>query len=332
MFYGRRDSRLKTRRILVTGAAGFIGSSIILRDLFAGEIIAIDSFEEGLYDSETKRRRSKEILDNQGIRIIEADLTKPNLPPDWFRDLDLTIHCAAMPGLAYSWENPKAYISSNVLSSLALCRLLKRHSPKSKLLHISTSSVYGINATGDENSILSPISPYGITKLTSEEVIKSEIAGSNLSTLILRLFSVFGPRQRPDMLIHATIEAALRGADLNVLGDGSSSRSFTYIDDVIGSMFKATETESIWLPGHTEIYNIGGGQVATVNQVVQLVSRLTNSTLSLIRGPNRPGDQKNTSAKFSKATSDFGYLPEWSLEQGIESQIAWQRDQMGLHG
>jgi nucleoside-diphosphate-sugar epimerase len=206
---------------------------------------------------------------------------------------------------------------------LATQRLLDAAVPsKPHLLQISTSSVYGRFATGDENSPLAPISPYGITKLAAEHLVQAYSTSFGLPTTILRLFSVYGPGQRPDMGYNIFIDRILNGKTITIDGDGTDSRSNTYVLDVVQGLVRAFEQPA---QSVGEIFNIGGGEEVTVLQVLEMLQELSGLEVKTQYGPRRPGDQRRTAADTTKAQQRLGYAPQMTLVEGLRAQLEWQR-------
>ena len=303
--------------ILITGAAGFIGASLTQHLVIGGhEVQALDSFADGLYSSSEKEARSNELTEKIGIKVWKKELNDPDLRIP--RHVTSVIHLAAMPGLLYSWKKPIEYITNNELATLNLIRACLS-SGVEKFTYVSTSSVYGKVAVGSEESLPNPVSPYGLSKLASEKIVQLYAAGQ-IEYSIARLYSVYGPGQRSDMAYHRFINSAIHNTDISIYGDGTQSRSNTYIDDaVIGLEL----THKSGRDG--EIYNIGGGQSVGLLSAVGQILALTGSNSKLSFTDRALGDQDRTKADFSKAESELGFQPKVLFEEGIKNQIKWQR-------
>ena len=306
-------------KVAVTGAAGFIGSHLVERLMLAGfEVIALDSMNNDLYSSDLKSK-NWQLQDQYGSRVerIKVDLREP-LDPIIFANCDAVFHLAAMPGLSLSWTNTKLYIESNLL---ATCNLMSAIASNQnlKFFYISTSSVYGRNVTGDEASPLNPVSPYGVTKLAAEKAVIAIGDASEINYNILRLFSVYGPRQRPDMAFNIFIRKIIRGEQIQIFGDGTQSRANTFVKDIVEGIFLAYVN---FAPG--EIYNLSGKEEVSVRNILQKMEKQLGKSANLIYVEERKGDQQRTIDVSAKALQRLGYSPSTNIDQGIAEQIDWQ--------
>jgi UDP-glucuronate 4-epimerase len=305
---------------LVTGAAGFVGSHLSTELLNRGhQVIGIDAFIP-YYPRLLKERNLAPLRAQDRFAFHELDLRTADLAP-LFEGVDTVFHLAAQAGLLRSWQEFESYMTCNVLATQRLLDAAKPSRPH--LLHISTSSVYGRFATGDESAPLAPISPYGITKLAAEHLVQAYAIGFDLPTTILRLFSVYGPGQRPDMGYNIFIRSILDGETITIDGDGTDSRSNTYVKDVVQGLLLAFEQPD---QSVGEIFNIGGGEEVTVNQVLEMLQELSGIKAHTTHGPARPGDQRRTAADITKARERLGYAPQTTLLEGLRAQLAWQRE------
>ena len=308
-----------TGTILVTGAAGFIGSAVV-RSLSAQghSVVALDGLLDGLYPSSEKAARFQEISGLPGVTALYADLRVDDLSriPD---TVTKVINEAAMPGLALSWQDFELYSSCNLI---ALERLIDRAKnwQLESFIQVSTSSVYGKNAVGDESQPIEPVSPYGVTKLAAENLALAHWRDSGFPTVILRYFSVYGPGQRPDMAYRKFIGLALNGEPITVYGSGLQSRSNTYIDDCVEGTISALTSAS---PG--DIFNISGHQERTLNDALAIIEAEVGHPLRIDRVEGARGDQERTHGDSSKAQALFGYRHTVTLEEGLARQVAWQR-------
>lgn len=305
---------------VVTGAAGFIGSHLSEALLARGhEVLGIDGFVP-YYPRPYKEHNLAALRSHPSFRFVEADLRSADLRP-LLRGADAVFHLAAMAGLMKSWSDFPLYATCNAEATQRLLDAARDEAIQ-HLLYISTSSVYGQQATGAEDTVPSPFSPYGITKLAGEHLCRAYEANFGLPITILRYFSVYGPRQRPDMAYHILIRALLNGAPFIQYGDGEQTRSNTYCTDGVKATVLAFEQREKALG---QVFNVGGGEILSLNTVRAMLEDLLERPLSVERRPDRPGDQKHTSADITKARQRLGYQPETRVYDGLKAQIEWYR-------
>ena len=305
--------------ILVTGGAGFIGSHLVEISLKAGfKVKVIDSFLPNLYSAEIKKSNWQQLSSHKNVDLLEADICTAEISAI-VKEADIIVNCAAMPGLMPSWNQFSTYLDSNVLVLSRILDQIKVNSPQ-KIIQISTSSVYGRVAIGNELSPTHPISPYGVTKLAAENLIKVVAEQKNLNFNILRLFSVYGPRQRPDMAYNIIIEKLLTNKTISIYGDGNATRSNTYVADVVQGIL-----DCITGGRSGETYNICGNEEYSLNSVITMLENLTNRFAKISFLPTRPGDQAATKGDFSKASTDFHYFPRTRLAAGLTEQSRWMK-------
>lgn len=308
----------------VTGAAGFIGSHLSEALLAEGHrVLGLDCFIP-YYPRAAKEANLAALRDHERFTFVEVDLRADPLH-DLVAGCDAVFHLAAMPGLMKSWSDFQLYCSCNLEATQRLLDAVRdREIPH--FLHVSTSSVYGREATGPETSELRPFSPYGITKLAAEGLCHAYNANFGVPFTILRYFSVYGPRQRPDMAYHLLIEALLHGKSFPLHGDGEQTRSNTFVSDCVRATMLAAAKPGASL-GRT--FNIGGGEVVSLNQVITMLEELTGQKAGIERKPPRPGDQKHTQADITQARERLGYEPTVGVRKGLTAQVAWHRR---MHG
>lgn len=303
-------------KIVVTGAAGFIGSTLAEALVAAGhEVVGLDAFIP-YYPREVKERNLEGLRETPGFRFAEVDLRMADLDP-WLEGADALVHEAAMAGLMRSWSDLELYASCNILATNRLIEASQRAGVQRFVL-ASTSSVYGREAVGAEDQPLEPSSPYGITKLACEKLVLAHVAASGFPGTIIRYFSIYGPRQRPDMAYHLFIEAMLDRRPITVFGDGEQTRSNTYVDDAVRGTMLALERGT---PG--AIHNIGGGQTISLNDAIALIAGHVGVDPILVREPARPGDQRHTSADISRAREALAYAPTVEPAEGLRRQVDW---------
>jgi nucleoside-diphosphate-sugar epimerase len=305
-------------RVLVTGVAGFVGSHVAERILAEGhEVVGIDAFLQA-DSSRPTRRNLTPLFEHRTFTFHEADLRNASLIP-LLKGCDAIINEAAIAGLMRSWDDLPLYASCNVT---ALGRLLDAalQTGVERFIQISTSSVYGRRAVGDETLPTRPISPYGVTKLAAEHLVLAYVESFGLPAVILRYFSIYGPRQRSDMAYHIFIEAMLENRSIQIYGDGLQSRSNTYISDCVDGTIRALRGGEAG-----QIYNIGGGGSITVREAVDTIARSLGVEPRIEYLPEQPGDQRETRADIAKARSELGYSPQIEPAEGLAAQVAWHR-------
>ncbi len=308
-------------RCLVTGAAGFIGSHLTETLLAHGhEVVGVDAFIP-YYPRPIKETNLTEILKNPRFTFHEADLRNP-VPDHLAEGCDVIFHLAAMAGLMLSWSDLELYSSCNLIATQRMLDTTRKHKIP-QLIHVSTSSVYGKQATGSEDSPLAPFSPYGITKLAAENLCRAYEVNFGLPITILRYFSVYGPRQRPDMAYNILIRALMEHTPFKQYGDGEQTRSNTYVADCVQATLLAWQHREKAI-GQT--FNVGGGETVSLNQVVALLQELIGEQAIIERFPMRPGDQKHTSANIEKARRLLNYSPTTTVREGLAAQVAWQKN------
>lgn len=313
----------RPRRLLITGVAGFIGSHLAEAALASGhEVVGIDAFIDS-YDRSIKERNLRRLLSDAAFRFGEVDLRHADLRP-WVEGVDTVVNEAALAGLPRSWTDVQTYVSCNLLG---LSRLIDASHTAGvrRFVQASTSSVYGLCAVGAEDQPLHPVSPYGVSKLAAEHLLQAHVQTHGFPAVILRYFSIYGPRQRPDMAYNRFIEACRSGGHIEVYGDGEQSRSNTYVSDCVAGTLAAVEGGEIG-----EVYNIGGGEQLRLNEAIELIADAVGRRPTISYGPPRPGDQRTTWADTSKARETFGYRPTVDPEDGLRRQAAWQLTVAGL--
>jgi UDP-glucuronate 4-epimerase len=316
------------KRVLVTGGAGFIGSHLCQRLLREGaEVVCLDNLDP-FYDPVIKRSNLEEIQENAGdgvFRLVEGDIRDKGLVDDLFRrsSFDLVIHLAARAGVRPSIQQPLLYNEVNVTGTLNLLEACREIGVKD-LIFGSSSSVYGKNskipfAEGDR--LESMISPYAVTKGVGEFFCYTfhHLYGLNISCL--RFFTVYGPRQRPEMAIHKFTSLIHQGERIPLYGDGTSQRDYTYIDDIIEGIMGAMRN----LRGY-EIFNLGESKTVPLRELISLIEKALGKKAAIEELPDQPGDVPITYADISKARRLLGYDPKVGIEEGVKRFVQWFRD------
>jgi len=308
-------------RCVVTGAAGFIGSHLCERLLADGHAVAgVDCFTD-YYPRTVKERNLAAFRDHSRFTFHELDLSA-GAPANVVAGAEWVFHLAAMPGLARSWLDFDTYSRHNLTATHRLLESLKGSPTLKRLVYASTSSVYGKYASGDESLPTRPSSPYGITKLASEQLCRVYFEEFGVPAVVLRYFSVYGPRQRPEMGYHLFIDAILKGKPIKLTGDGLQIRGNTFVADCVDATIRATQA----MPG--EVFNLGGGELVTVLEVFRKLEKIIGKPAIIERHPPRPGDQLATGADVTKLLRHLDWKPTTSIDDGLKMQVEWQRQMM----
>ncbi len=310
-------------RALVTGAAGFIGSHLVERLLESGrEVVGIDCLTD-YYDPARKRRNLESARRRPGFRFVQADLVDADLAP-LLDGCDRVFHQAAQAGLRASWGREFAiYLHCNLAATQRLLEVLRGREGV-MLVYASSSSVYGSvdELPMRETSLPRPFSPYGVTKLAAEQLVDLYRMNYGLRAAALRYFTVYGPRQRPDMAFSRFIAAGQAGRSLGVYGDGSQTRDFTYIDDIVDANLRAADYE-----GSEFVFNAGGGSCVTLKEAIALLGEALGQPLETDYQPPERGDVPDTLAANERIVSELGWAPAVGLAEGLARQVAWTREE-----
>lgn len=312
-------------RALVTGVAGFVGSHLAEALVARGdEVVGVDCFTP-YYDPAAKRANLAGALGAApAFSLVEVDLREGALDP-LLDGVDVVFHQAGQPGVRLSWsEGFGDYVGHNVLATQRLLEAAaSRPGAPPRIVYASSSSVYGDQPRypTTEDDLPHPHSPYGVTKLAAEHLCVLYAGNHGLPTVSLRYFTVFGPRQRPDMSIHRLCEAALTGAPFPRYGDGEQVREFTYVDDIVAGNLLAADRPV----GPGTVVNLAGGGEITLNALVALVGRLAGREVTIEQQPAQPGDARRNGGATDRAREVLGWVPTVDLPAGIEAQLAWHR-------
>ncbi len=284
-------------RFLVTGAAGFIGSHLVESLRAAGhDVVGVD------------RRPGAD---------VQGDLLKMDLAP-LLDGVEYVVHLAGQPGVRESWSQFPAYLKGNLQTTQRLLEAL-REQPLKKFVLASTSSVYGdAPMPAREDGPTLPVSPYGLTKLAAEQLCELYGRTAGIPWVALRYFTVYGPRQRPDMAFSRWLTAALTGAPIQIYGDGSQLRDFTYVGDAVMATQRAALNPVVGVP-----INVGGGSAVTIRKAIRLIAAITGRPVRIQHLPPAPGDMRETRADTERLWQEVGFLPSTPLEDGLWEQYKW---------
>ena len=314
-------------RALVTGAAGFIGSHLIEQLCASGwDVVGVDCLSP-YYDVAQKRANVAGTAALASVEYVDGDLLTMDLAA-LLEGIDVVFHQAGQPGVRESWDGFTSYVEQNVLATKRLLDAA-RSATTMRFVFASSSSVYGnaLSYPTREDTLPRPHSPYGVTKLAAEHLCGVYARTWGLSTVALRYFTVFGPRQRPDMAMHRLIEAALTGESFPVFGSGDQVRDFTYVGDVVAANIAAGTADVE--PG--TVINIAGGGASTLAAVIEIVERLTGREVRLDRRPRQAGDVERTGGAIDLARTVLGWAPHVSVEEGLNRQVRWHMERSGAH-
>ena len=314
--------------VVITGVAGFIGSHLaekLLHNNF--KVIGIDSFTN-YYPKKIKKNNLKECLKNKNFSFISKDLIEIDLL-SIFRKSQHLFHLAAQPGVRSSWGSKfETYVKENILVTQRILGYARAANSFKKIIMASSSSVYGEQEgqMNEENTITKPVSPYGVTKLAAENLCRIYAKNYNLPITSLRYFTVYGPRQRPDMAFMQFIKAALTNSKLIVYGDGFQTRDFTYIDDIVKASISCIEGNL-----SNEILNIGGGFVVSINDILKLLTDISQTELKISYTTQQKGDAIHTEADISKAIRLIDYKPKTKIKDGLMQEFTYVKNTLDLY-
>ncbi len=310
------------KTIFITGGAGFIGSTLTERLLERGDrVVCIDDFDD-FYDPAIKRRNVEKALASDRYRLVEGDICDLPLLQRLFdeEEVDVVVHIAARAGVRPSIVEPLLYQKVNVEGSNNLFEVARHHEVPN-FVFTSSSSVYGENEKvpfAEDDPVNYPISPYAATKRAGELIAHTYHHLFGLNITCLRPFTVYGPRQRPEMAIHLFLRAILEGRPIKMFGDGTSSRDYTYIDDLVEGFVAAIDR-----PLGYEIINLGEHEVTTLKELIEMIGEAVGKEPIIEQLPMQPGDVPRTFADVSKARRLLGYEPRVSMREGIRRFVEW---------
>ena len=316
-------------KVVVTGAAGFIGSHVCEALIAQGQqVVGVDNFDP-FYPRAIKEGNLKSLRSHPAFRLVEADVARDALPMD---GVAAVLHLAAKAGVRPSLEAPAAYAEANVTGTARVLDAARR-AGVGRVVFGSSSSVYG-DATpapfAEDAPALEPISPYAATKRAAELLAHAFAHLYPMRIICLRFFTVFGPRQRPDLAIHRFTDSIARGHPVRMHGDGSSERDYTYISDCVDGVLAAlARTEAAGAAGSVELLNIGGGERVRLDRLIALIARALGREARIERHPDQPGDVRLTDADLHRAERALGYRPRVGIEEGIRNFVRWYEETHG---
>jgi nucleoside-diphosphate-sugar epimerase len=309
-------------RALVTGVAGFIGSTLAERLVADGvDVVGIDSFTD-YYPRATKERNLAALLTSRTFRFVEARLQDADLTT-LLADCTHVFHLAAQAGVRKSWGRDFAVYTVNNVEATQVLLEACVGKPLERVVYASSSSVYGdsVELPMHETARPQPVSPYGVTKLAAEQLCFLYFVNYAVPTVSLRYFTVYGPRQRPDMAFHRFLQATRRGKPISLFGDGNQTRDFTFVADAVAA------TVAAGIRGvQGRVYNIGGGSRVSMHDVIEIIGRVAGRRPTVAVDPVQKGDMRHTYADTTLARTDLGFAPSTSLEDGLAAEYRWLSD------
>jgi len=312
------------KNILITGGAGFIGSQLVDRLLSEGygHVSVVDDFND-FYDPAIKRANVSRHEKDSNYRLFEADIRDQAALESVFagNGFDCIVHLAARAGVRPSLEQPLLYAETNINGTMNLLELARTHGIK-QFVFGSSSSVYGINAKvlfSEDDPIRQPISPYAATKAAGELLCHTYTHLYGIRSVCLRFFTVYGPRQRPDLAIHKFARLISEGKPIPVFGDGTTRRDYTFIDDIIAGVRAAVDYNQ----SDYEVINLGESRTVELRELISLIEKELGMTAKIDRQPLQPGDVPQTFADIAKARRLLGYNPQTQIEDGIKKFVEW---------
>jgi nucleoside-diphosphate-sugar epimerase len=312
--------------VLITGAAGFIGSHLAEHCLSLGwRVTAVDCLTD-YYSESVKRQNLALVAEHPNCRVIDADLCDHDLDlRPMLGGVSTIFHLAAQPGVRASWEQFDTYSALNLNATQRLLDAARGGGSLERFVLASSSSVYGDAETmpTPEDLAPRPVSPYGVTKVAAEHLARAYWRGFGVPTVCLRYFTVYGPRQRPDMAFNRLIECVLLEKPFEVFGDGNQTRDFTFVADAVSGTLAAGLRG---VPGAA--YNIGGGSRRSINDVLATLEELLGRPVARTYHPRQLGDARDTAAEITLARRELGYEPQRDFAAGLKEQLDWQRDAM----
>ena len=309
--------------ILITGGAGFIGSTLADKLLEKNnKIVVIDNFND-YYSPKLKEKNIKHNLDNKNYKLYRGDICDKNLLSKIFEEnkIDVVVHIAASAGVRPSIENPLSYVKNNIEGTVNILEVMKRKNVQ-RIVFASSSSIYGNckeEIFSEDLKVSEPISPYAASKLACEQFLYTYSKLFDIQVVALRFFTVFGPRQRPDLAIRKFIDLIKENKPIPVYGDGTTIRDYTYVDDIVDGIISAINYNDT----PYEIINLGGGAPVSLNEMISTIEKVLNKKAKIEHLPMQLGDVNKTAADITKAKKLLNYNPKTSFKEGIIKFIEW---------
>jgi UDP-glucuronate 4-epimerase len=321
-------------KVLLTGAAGFIGSTLAERLLARGDaVVGFDSFDP-FYPRAVKERNLTRARADKGFRLVEGDLRRPadlERALDAAGAVDTVVHLAALAGVRPSLLEPVRFYEVNVMGTLNLLEACRARGVE-RVVFASSSSVYGLDSTvpfRESDPCATPLSPYAATKRAGELLAFNAHHLHGLSLTALRLFTVYGPRQRPDLAIHKFTRLIADGQPIELFGDGSTSRDYTWVDDIVDGIVAAVDQQGRDPAPRYRTYNLGGSQTTSLRELVDKIAGALGREPNIVWRPEQPGDMKRTLADVSLAQRELGYAPRVPIAEGIPRFVGWWQAENG---
>lgn len=316
---------IKAKKILISGGAGFIGNHLIEKLIRKNyKIVCLDNFNN-YYDPEIKKANIKNFLNKKNFKLVIADIRSKKEIQVIFKKFkfDQVIHLAAQPGVRFSLKNPSLYFDININGTLNILEMCRNYQIKN-LIYASSSSVYGNTPKIPfaENAQLNPISPYGVSKQAAELLCHSYNRLYHLPITILRFFTVYGPRQRPDMAIYKFTKLIEKDKEINLYGKGRTKRDYTYVTDIVDGIYSTLDKNF-----NFEIINLGNSQPIVLSKIISLLEKNLNKKSKIKYYPEQLGDPSITFADISKAKKLLNYHPKVKIEEGIKRFIDWYKNE-----
>jgi UDP-glucose 4-epimerase len=316
-------------QVVITGVAGFIGSTLAEKLLHDGHNVrGIDSFTN-YYPARMKEKNIENCLKHTNFSLIRQDLESSLDLSTIFKNAEYIFHLAAQPGVRASWGKEFViYVKNNISVTQKILESLKNNTTLKKFVLASSSSVYGNQPSimNEETSLTRPVSPYGVTKLAAENLTNLYFKNYKIPTVSLRYFTVYGPKQRPDMAFTRFFNSIIKDKKLSIFGNGEQTRDFTYVDDIVQATINAATSDSVG-----EILNVGGGSVFSLSEIIEFMKEITQKEFEIDFKTEQKGDVRHTSADISKAKKLINYKSNTDIKYGLTQQYEYIKTNLNLY-